>query len=377
MASETDTPSAQSGKGMESQRASGMSLRFRGRLAIGGTVAVVGLGLAWLLLAWRAGTFIQDRAAFAVSRDDPKIEAFSQRKQLINVGHWQVAYIDEGEGEPVFLLHGCPFQAFEWRDVIPRLTPKYRVIAPDLIGMGDTRVRLDDDYGVRRNEDMVVGLMDALGIHKAYFVGHDHGGATVQLLMAHNPERIRKAVLTNAEAYDEWPSKPERPYLKLVVSRAFSPLFLFALEFIGPVQHEVFSIAVHRQEAFTDEVLAAYTRAHLSTPARRQRLIRFFRYQLDPENNAATMEAVEGMRRFDRPTLLLWGKLDTNFGPAIAERLAADIPGAVGVQWMEQSAHMPMQEEPEAYANALLDFFAAEDSSGPRGGAGVGDAGPP
>lgn len=47
----------------------------------------------------------------------------------------------------------------------------------------------------------------------------------------------------------------------------------------------------------------------------------------------------------------------TNFGPEIAERLAKDIPGAVGIQWMERSAHMPMLEEPEAYNAAALAFF--------------------
>jgi pimeloyl-ACP methyl ester carboxylesterase len=63
------------------------------------------------------------------------------------------------------------------------------------------------------------------------------------------------------------------------------------------------------------------------------------------------------MRRFDRPTLLLWGKHDNNFGPAIAERLAKDIPGFFHIELLENSAHMPMQEEPSAYARAVLRFF--------------------
>src|SRR5262249_53466065 len=73
--------------------------------------------------------------------------------------------------------------------------------------------------------------------------------------------------------------------------------------------------------------------------------------------NLETLRAVEGMRRFDRPTLLLWGKRDTNFGPAIAERLAKDIPGFVRIELLENSAHMPMPEEPEAYAREVLRFF--------------------
>jgi pimeloyl-ACP methyl ester carboxylesterase len=89
-------------------------------------------------------------------------------------------------------------------------------------------------------------------------------------------------------------------------------------------------------------------------------LRRFFHWQLDREHNLETLRAVDGMRRFDRPTLLLWGKHDTNFGPSLAERLAKDIPGFVRTELLENSAHMPMQEEPEAYTRAVLRFFGED-----------------
>jgi len=206
---------------------------------------------------------------------------------------------------------------------------------------------------------MVVGLMDALGLSEASFVGHDHGAATVQLLMGSHPQRITRAVLTNAEAYDQWPSEPERPYLKTIVNPALSPLFHLTLS-NAAVRRDVFQIAVHKKEAFTDEVLDAYVRALTSDAARWQRLVRFFRWQLDPQHNRLTLEAVPGMRQFRRPTLMLWGEQDTNFGREIAERLASDIPGTVGIVWLKESAHMPMQEEPEAYTAALLRFLAGE-----------------
>ena len=110
------------------------------------------------------------------------------------------------------------------------------------------------------------------------------------------------------------------------------------------------------------EPLYAYTRAHIATPERWARLQRFFRWQLDPEHNRVTLTAVDGMRRFDKPTLLLWGRQDTNFGPALAERLAGDIPGAVGITYFENSAHMPFQEEPERYAAAVIEFLSADDA---------------
>jgi pimeloyl-ACP methyl ester carboxylesterase len=289
------------------------------------------------------------------------MEEFSRRKRYVAVGPWNVAYIEEGSGPPVILLHGCPFHAFQWRDVIPVLARNHRVVAPDLLGLGDTQVRLTDDYRLPQDVIMVKGFMDALGIPEADFVTADHGAATLQLLMNESPERIRRAVITNAEAYDLWPSQPEIKYLKLIVHPVTSPIFRFLLHQSAWVRHEVFSIAVHRKEVFTDEVVLAYTRAHTSSDGRWQRLRRFFRWQLDPEHNRVTLDAVDGLRKFERPTLILWGKVDTNFGPAIAERLASDIPGVVGVEYLEESAHMPFQEEPEAYNAALLRFLGATD----------------
>jgi pimeloyl-ACP methyl ester carboxylesterase len=334
-----------------------------------GFALALALGTA-LVVAWSsAGESVAEAslsenmgAPFVSQPNEDSMEEFSRRKRYVSVGPWNVAYIDEGSGPPVILLHGCPFHAYQWRDVIPVLSRDHRVIAPDLLGLGDTQVRLTDDYRLPQNVVMVKGLMDALGIAEADFVTADHGAATLQLLMNDSPERIRRAVITNAEAYDLWPSKPEIKYLKLVVNPVSSPIFRFLLHHSAWFRGKVFSIAVHRQEAFTDEVVLAYTRAHTSSDARWQRLRRFFRWQLDPEHNRVTLDAVDGLRRFDRPTLILWGKVDTNFGPEIAERLASDIPGVVGIEYLEESAHMPFQEEPEVYNQALLRFLGATDA---------------
>jgi hypothetical protein len=78
------------------------------------------------------GVFLSDRSVVAATLSDPGVEAFSQRKRSVDVGHWRVAVIDEGTRDPIVLLHGCPFHAFEWRDVIPTLAAHHRVIAPDL-----------------------------------------------------------------------------------------------------------------------------------------------------------------------------------------------------------------------------------------------------
>lgn len=310
----------------------------------------------WTFLAWSSGFFIPHDTRWAVTPGEFTDDGFSQQKRLITLGETQVAYIDIGDGPPIVLLHGCPFSAYEWNEIIPVLAQHYRVIAPDLYGLGDTPVRLDQDYRLPQDVEMVRQLMDALGVASADFIGHDHGGAIVQLLMQAAPDRIQRAILTNVEAYDQWPSQPELPYLRMIVSPLTSPLVYQALRF-EPVRREIFSIAVEDEAVLTSEVLRAYAEPHTATPERWQRLRRFFRWQMDENHNNITMTALPGMRAFERPVLLLWGERDENFGPHLARRLARDIPGARGIHYLRNSQHMPMQEEDAEYVATALAFL--------------------
>jgi len=320
---------------------------------------IVGLMvLAWVALAFESGTFIREDSMYAVGPGEFSPDAMAAHKKLIDLGDYKIAYIDEGKGEPVILLHGCPFSVFEWHEVAPLIAKHFRVIAPDLLGLGDTPVRLNDDYRLTQDVKMVTALMDRLGIRSARFVGHDHGGAVVQLLMQQNPDRIDMAILTNVEAYDQWPSKPEMGDLRLITNPVTSPLVYLALHFRG-VQRNLYSIAVVNRSRLNDETLDAFASEHLANARRWQRLRRFFAYQLDPANTHLTQDAVPAMRRFTRPVLLLWGEKDTNFGPPIAKRLARDIPGTVGISWLTNSAHLPMLEQPQEYSD-IADRFLSD-----------------
>lgn len=330
-----------------------------------GVAATAATG-AWALAARRSGTLpaTRDRSRLRVHPDDRPLDPFSARKRLIGAGGRQIAYVEEGAGEPLVLLHGCPFHSYEWRDVIPVLAQRFRVIAPDLLGLGDTPVSLADDYRLPRDAEMVCELLDALGIDSAHFVGHDHGGATCLLLMGRAPERLRSVVLTNVEAYDDWPSAEETPFLHLITHASTSPV-MWALFQSRAFRRWAFSIAAHRREVLTDETLDAIVAPLIATAARWQRLRRFFAWQLDPAHQSETVRAIDGMRHFEAPTLVLWGRHDQNFGARVAEKLLADIPGAKRIEWMENSGHLPMLEEPDRYALVVAEFNEASVGSQP------------
>ncbi len=288
-----------------------------------------------------------------------ELDQFSLAKRFVHVGEARVAYTDQGDGSPVLLLHGCPFSSFVWRNVIPRLADAgHRCMAPDLLGLGDTETPPDADWSLPAQLAMVVGFLDALGVEHVDVIGHDHGGATAQLLAGDHPERIDRLVLCNAEAYDNWPSGDERPFViatQLPVIGALVRLALSSPKVLKLILRE--AKAVKNLAVLTDELVAGYVRANLSDAHKRAKTARFLADQLDPANNRCTLEAVDGLRRFDHPTMLLWGTEDVHLGPEWADRLAADIPGVCRKELLP-TGHLVMEEDPARFSELLADFLA-------------------
>jgi pimeloyl-ACP methyl ester carboxylesterase len=297
------------------------------------------------------------------------VSAARPEKCFIPVGGPTVALYDTGDGPALLLIHGCPFSSFVWRKVIPLLSSRYRCIAPDLLGLGDTETPDDADWSLRAQTKMIVELLDELRIDRAHVVGHDHGGAVAQLLAAEHPARIDRLVLSNAEAYDNWPSAEERPFVRATQIPILGELLLWLWSRRLPFKLALTGAkAVHDPSVLSPELLEGYIQANLADHHRRSKTRRFLAGQFDPENNRTTIDLLDGLRQFDHPTLLVWAAEDPHFGPQWGERLYRDIPGAVRFELLAHTGHLLMEEQPERYATLILQFLeekTKERSNGP------------
>src|SRR6476646_2782572 len=97
--------------------------------------------------------------------------------------------VELGEGAPLLLLHGWPEFWLTWEPVMVRLSKRYRLIAPDLRGFGDSD-KPNRPFGAADHAADMLALLDALGIKRAGIVGHDVGGAAMQPLAREAPERV-------------------------------------------------------------------------------------------------------------------------------------------------------------------------------------------
>ena len=109
----------------------------------------------------------------------------------------RVAYRDEGAGEVLLLIHGMGGSSFSWRAVIPQLAKKYRVIAPDLLGHGESD-KPRGDYSLGAFAVWLRDLLDALDIPKATVVGHSLGGGVAMQFAHQHRDYCQRLVLISS-----------------------------------------------------------------------------------------------------------------------------------------------------------------------------------
>lgn len=188
-----------------------------------------------------------------------------------------------------------------------------------------------------------------------------------QLLAAEHPKRIHRLVLSNAEAYDNWPSDEERPFLRLTEIPVLGAIIIRGLSW-RPVLRFTLARekAVHDPAALTAELVDGYIRANFSDRYRRAKTKRFLAGQLDPEHNRTTLDVLDRLRRFDRPTLLIWAEDDPHFGPEWGERLYRDIPSVVRLERLADTGHLLMEERPREVAVLISEFLSEPISEARR-----------
>jgi pimeloyl-ACP methyl ester carboxylesterase len=255
----------------------------------------------------------------------------------------------------VLLLHGFPTSSFQYRELIPLLADRYRVIAPDLPGFGFTDVpqRRLYQYSFDALAHTILAFTDALHLNRYALYVFDYGAPTgFRLAMAH-PERITAIVSQNGNAYEEglgdawapiqryWrePSSENRE----TVRNALSPEGLRWQYTVGVPNPDVIA-----PEGYTLDA------AMIARPGNMDIQLDLF---LDYANNVKLYPSFQKYFRTAQPPLLaIWGKHDPFFIPAGAEAFQRDNPNAT-VQFLD-TGHFALETHVEEIADAMRQFLA-------------------
>ncbi|MFL2699538.1 MAG: haloalkane dehalogenase [Gammaproteobacteria bacterium] len=141
-------------------------------------------------------------------------ETMPYEKKFIDVESKKIAYIDEGHGDPIVLIHGNPTSSFLWRNIVPELLNSGRVIVPDLIGQGDSEKLPvsdgSDRYSLEVAYKYVDGLLQNIGAdNNVTLVIHDWGSGIGFLWAMRNPNAVKGVAYMEAivkpMSWDDWP----------------------------------------------------------------------------------------------------------------------------------------------------------------------------
>ena len=141
-------------------------------------------------------------------------------KKKITINNKIMSYIDEGEGDAIIFQHGNPTSSYLWRNIMPHLEGQGRLIACDLIGMGDSEKLSNsgqDSYSYFEQRDFLFELFEKLNIgNNVIFVIHDWGSALGFDWSYQNPERVQGIAYMEAivrpVSWDEWPENATRVF---------------------------------------------------------------------------------------------------------------------------------------------------------------------
>lgn len=220
-----------------------------------------------------------------------------------------------GAGLPLLFLHGGDSSSHLWSDVQRALGHRHVSHAPDLLGRGASEAPVAARYDLASQAELVLRLLDTLGIRRAGLVAHDVGGGVAVHLAALAPERIAALVLTGTPLHvDAWPTGSVGELLAPLVTRVTG-------------------------------LLDGQAAAERAAAARR------FARAVDP---AAVESAYRLVRAAPPATLVVWGNDDARLSAAYGRRVAADL-GAAFVAVMDAGHDLPaarperLAEEAEAW----------------------------
>jgi pimeloyl-ACP methyl ester carboxylesterase len=266
-------------------------------------------------------------------------------------GH-RVIYRAAGSGPPVVLIHGMVNSSRHWREVALRLAERHTVIAPDLIGHGDSATPRGD-YSIGAHAAAIRDLLTAIDVSAATFVGHSLGGGIAMQFFWQFPERVERLVLVSSGGLGAEVSPLLRgaalPGASLAVRAAANPRVLAVLTKLAERLGERGS----PKAALLRAVIRALR--PLERPGARKAFLQTLRSVIDVRGQRVS--AVDRLYLLGPvPTMVVWGERDNTI-PLTHGRAAHELIPNSRFETLPRAAHFPHLEDPEGLAAVLADFL--------------------
>ncbi len=265
----------------------------------------------------------------------------------------RVIYRIAGSGPPVVLIHGMLNSSSHWRAVALNLAREHTVIAPDLIGHGDSAAPRGD-YSLGAHASSIRDLLAAIGVDRASIVGHSLGGGVAMQFFYQFPQRVQRLVLVSSGGLGHEVSPMLRtaalPGVSALLSMTIHQRLTGALmDGGGRLRERRMRLGVYMQ------ALARALRP-LENGEARQAFLQTLRAVIDVHGQRVS--ATDRLYLLERmPTMIVWGERDHTIPLEHGREAHAAIPHSY-FKTLPRAAHFPHLEDPDGLAEALREFFA-------------------
>jgi haloalkane dehalogenase len=276
--------------------------------------------------------------------------AYPFQSRYVSLPAGEMHYVDEGEGDPILLVHGTPTWSFEYRHVIAALSTHHRCIAPDHLGFGLSERPAGFAYTPEAHAAVLGEFVDRLGLDRFTLVVHDFGGPIGLPLALRPSSPVDRLVILNSFA---WPLDDD-PAMKRAAKMAGGALGRFLYKYFNASQQLIMPSAYGDKKKLTKAIHQQYLQVFRDRNARVQVLHALVRALL--ASRAHYQLLLDGLPALRVPALLLWGMKDSAFQPYQLERWRALLPQASVVR-LEQAGHWPHEEEPARVITEIERFL--------------------
>jgi pimeloyl-ACP methyl ester carboxylesterase len=269
--------------------------------------------------------------------EDLEQEYFTAESQYIEVMDAKLHIRKQGNGEPIFLIHGSFASLHTWNSWEVELAKAFTTISVDLPGHGLTGPNKNEIYTTDYYADLIFALADSLQIDSFYVAGNSMGGTVAWKMALKNPARIKKLILIDAAGYTN--ASNNKPVNKPFIFRLLDNKVIASL-FLKITPRFMFSLNLKQvygnHEKITEE-----------------QIDRYYNLMLRDGNREATLKRLQHMGKnlqdsisyITTPTLILWGEKDAWIPVAHAYRFNSEIKGSELIVY-KNAGHVPMEEIP-------------------------------
>jgi pimeloyl-ACP methyl ester carboxylesterase len=268
------------------------------------------------------------------------------RRKSVQVGDHRIVYSEGGKGEPVILVHGFGASADNWNRMAGRLTKKYRVIAPDLPGWGQSTRTDSASYAYPQQVERLHEFLGALGLKRFHLIGHSMGGFISSAYAARYPEEVITLALLAPHGVTE----PQPSELALSVAAGDNWLVARNVPEFERLLDKVFA----KRPYVPKPVLKVFAAYAIRGSAKSTRIF------AEMQTNDPPLET--RLPLIKAPTLIMWGDQDRVLHVSGSEVFRQGIKGSE-LLVLPGIGHMPLIESARECATAWIKFVKKAQGS--------------